>query len=131
MLTAVILAEYRRIRAKHWNARAALRAAKIKVRFRLRDDVRIRHVEDPEPYMFGDAEDEAATRRLIERHGVWGLVAERRCPCCDSWSHVDSCWGFLGNDLEDNGTDIELMQAAMEEADGHRTEALMRFEKGW
>ena len=24
----------------------------------------------------------------------FGVIQERRCPCCDSWNEVDACYGF-------------------------------------
>jgi hypothetical protein len=75
-------------------------------------EYRIRILPDQEPYEYGDtgntmgqAEYEAEIDRLIETYGVWGFITERRqagsCECCKrahEWEHMDSCWGFLGND---------------------------------
>lgn len=116
---------YARLRAAQWSAREALRAAKVRDCFdaaREAGDVRLRHVEDSEPYMVGDAENEPATRARIERHGVWGIIGEYRCPCCDEWRPADSCWGFVGDDLEDNGHDTDIMQAAIDAAANGRHE---------
>lgn len=69
-----------------------------------------------EPYEHGDyadgeagEEQRAAVDRAIEQHGVWGFVVENHVDCgeaygeectpCDGhWEHVDSCFGFIGND---------------------------------
>jgi hypothetical protein len=118
-MTATWLAHYRRLRNAQWSAREALRAAKVRDCFEAASaagDVRLRYVEDPEPYMFGDVEDEPATRARIEQHGVWGIIGEYVCPCCDEWRQADSCWGFVGDDLQDNGTDTDIMQAAIDAA---------------
>lgn len=34
----------------------------------------------------------------IEHEGVWGFIAERKCTACGQWEHVESCWGFIGED---------------------------------
>ena len=116
-MSKTIQKEYRRLRARKFATSTALEAAKIIVRFRAHEErgvARIRHVEDEEPYLFGDAEDEDDTRRRIAQHGLFGLVAEVKCPCCEDWHHLDSCWGFVGDDLEDNGTDHEMMRTLTE-----------------
>ena len=41
------------------------------------------------------------------RSEVYGFVIEEKeeCPCCGhiEWNHVDSCCGFYGDDLKENG----------------------------
>lgn len=38
-----------------------------------------------------------AFRDLVEREGVYGYVLERWNPTAGvGWTHVDSCWGFVG-----------------------------------
>lgn len=88
---------------------------------------RIILLADREPYDHGDYYDEggnhtpesqaageAEVNALIDQHGVWGFVVEKwvhageKCilrlngrPGVASWSrweHVDSCFGFIGND---------------------------------
>lgn len=36
------------------------------------------------------------TLRQADDEGVWGYIIEEQCRHCDSWAHVDSCWGFIG-----------------------------------
>lgn len=45
---------------------------------------------------------EKAFKRSLEMDGVWGYIVEVRCPCCDNWEHVDSCWGFTGDPYKDD-----------------------------
>lgn len=88
---------------------------------------RIMLLAECEPYDHGDYYDEggnhtpesqvageAEVNALIDQHGVWGFVVEKRVhagekcisrlngrPGVASWSrweHVDSCFGFIGND---------------------------------
>jgi hypothetical protein len=125
--------EYRRLRNKGWTAQAALRAARI-------DDawtdlvnegvVRIENPYDPEPYDdsyidtwddLSPAKRERAKRELhatIERHGVYGIVGEFFDG--EHWVQVDSVWGIFGNDLADNGYDVDIKQATIDAYRAHR-----------
>lgn len=110
--------EFARLRAKGYHAREAFRDAKINVRFAHLEReglVRLRHEPDTEPYLMGDIEDEAATLERIEHNGVWGIVVDVCCPCCGAWKYVDAVWGFVGDDLQDNGYDADLKETAIEE----------------
>jgi hypothetical protein len=82
--------------------------------------LRVRIVNDPEPYDCGDlftragtagtpefdaltdaelAEREAAfLRELYENGGPWGFIVERKCPTCGKWEEIDSLWGIDGSD---------------------------------
>jgi len=55
--------------------------------------------------------------RRIEREGVWGVVVEKHfhCDACgaDRWDHVDSCWGFVGDDWKDSGHDLDFKEAGL------------------
>ena len=52
-------------------------------------------------------EGEVETYDQFLRGEVYGFVVEERdhCDSCgrEEWQHVDSCWGFFGHDLEQNG----------------------------
>lgn len=112
--------EYARLRAKGWTASYAFGAAKTNVAFAEAEalgHVRIEHVSDDMPYEYGDAGDDPKWRaevdRLIDSWGVWGIVAYYRDAVGDE--HVaDSCFGFIGNDLEDNGYDSDIKQSALD-----------------
>ena len=78
------------------------------------ETLRVRIVPDPEPYDTGDlfglqgapgADPEELAdlereflRKLYDNGGPWAYIVERKCPTCGAWEHVDSCWGFDGED---------------------------------
>lgn len=33
---------------------------------------------------------------LVESEGVFGYELQKSCPLCKTWTHVDSCYGFVG-----------------------------------
>jgi len=112
--------DYARLRAMHWSAREALRAAKIRTRFEALEyegRVRLDIEADDMPYQYGDYENEKETNLKIEREGLWGVVTFVSCPCCGAWTHVDSCWGFIGEDWRDSGYDTDLMDSAIDAAE--------------
>lgn len=81
------------------------------------EPVRIRYVADDEPYddSWCEGEELAALHELIERDGVWGAVAEYRCPCCTQWVETDSIWGLIGPDAHDYIPDLlESARSALE-----------------
>jgi len=43
----------------------------------------------------------------IDRDGVWGMVGEYNM--FGQWVPTDSCWGFIGTDLENNEYRIDIM----------------------
>ena len=55
--------------------------------------------------------------RRIEREGIFGIVVEKHfhCDACgaDCWDHMDSCWGFVGDDWKDSGYDIDFKEAGL------------------
>ncbi len=55
--------------------------------------------------------------RRINSEGVWGIIVEKHfhCAACgtDRWDHVDSCWGFVGEDWKDSGTDMDVKEAGL------------------
>lgn len=111
--------DYARLRAMHWAAREALRAAKIRTRFEALEHegrVRLDVLEDDEPYQHGDLEDEKETNERIARLGLYGIQVSVGCECCGSWNAVDACWGFIGEDWRDSGYDTDLMDAAIDAA---------------
>lgn len=123
-MNATIRREYAKQR-KFWNAETSLRHAKIKAEFDKRDDVRLVWIPDESTYddsYIDTWTDQTPTQRararkdlwdMIERDGVWGLVSEVRCDCCDDWRQVDSCWGFVGQDA--HGYEYDIMAAALAE----------------
>ena len=112
--------DYARLRAMHWTAREALRAAKIRARFEALEHegrVRLDVLEDEEPYDHGDMGDEKATNERIERLGLYGIQTSVACACCGAWNVVDAVWGFIGQDWRDSGYDTDLMDSAIDAAD--------------
>lgn len=55
----------------------------------------------------------------VNRDGVWGHIAQSRCPCCGQWRDHDSIWGFVGDDFDGSGYDTNLMQSAIEGSKGN------------
>jgi len=49
----------------------------------------------------------------VNRDGVWGVIGEYKCPCCDHWTVADSCWGFVGDDWQESGYDLDIMHATL------------------
>lgn len=127
MISKSVRRDYARLRAKNWTAKAAYDAAKIRERFYLAGDlVQLRQESDSDPYddSYIDTWEDASPserarlkkeiRDSVLYWGVWGLVAEYRLSEDDAWTFVDSCWGFIGNDVQDNGYDTDLMNAALD-----------------
>jgi len=116
--------EYKRLRQLGWPARDAWRSAKVAERFAQLEDaglVRLRTDVDLDPATVLDFDGTPRERQAVAKRadavGVWGLVAEARCPHCESWHVVDSCWGFVGEDYLDSGYDSDLMRAAIDAVD--------------
>lgn len=131
-MNAFIRAEYMRLRAKGWTASAALRAARIEDTWAdLVNEgvVRIEHPIDEEPYDsyidtwddLSPAKREEEKKRLwrtIERWGVYGIVGAFFDG--EDWHEVDSVWSILGNDLTDNGYDVDIKSATIDAYLAHR-----------
>jgi hypothetical protein len=133
-MNATIAREYKRLRSKGWNASSALDTAKVRDAWETAggfsgdspgvylpdpDDhpVRLRFEPDDDQSTPLDADFEndkqrAEVARLIEVHGVYGIIGEYWNG--EEWVHADSCWGFIGNDLRDNGYDTDIMRATLE-----------------
>lgn len=65
-------------------------------------ELRIRWVEDDEPYDPGDFDD-AETWHYVELYGVYGCIIETRAPTCGccgrtEWQHAESLWSIVGDD---------------------------------
>lgn len=116
-----IVREIKRLRKKGWPMINALRVAKIRARFAELEAeglVRLTIEPDCEPYddtyidTWDDltpAQRKAEKKKLwdrIEREGVWGVVGKYRVG--DRWHTGGSCWGFIGEDYEDD-TDTDIM----------------------
>lgn len=103
---------YRDARAEGAPAAQALRNARTREKWEAKGDaVRIRYVPDDSPDLSfldqdcyqGDREGRASAKAIrdeAEREGVWGMVAEYRCPCCGEWKHGDSIYGMIGSPSE-------------------------------
>jgi hypothetical protein len=140
-VTPAVLREYRRLRALRWSnphgclvggwpASDALRAARIREAFDALEDedlVRLRAVPDEDDWTCTEPDFDGQYARkcdadrareeyeaAIEQDGLWILVAEYRLSEDDPWEHADACGGFLGDDLEDNGYDVDLRRSAVD-----------------
>lgn len=121
--------EYRRLRGIGWTATEAFRAAKVRTAWEYAESagiVSLEVVPDDSWLTFDDlmgdtfnraanpdipesrmAREEKAERERFERDGVVGIVAKAH------GEHVDSVWGFIGDDWKDSGYDVDLMAAAL------------------
>jgi hypothetical protein len=135
--------EYEKYRAKGWRAAEAMRHARLYYAFWRREAgehdkpdtthcVRLRAVPHDasdfddlcgdcfNPEVNRDIPRERIERERAEflarcnREGVWGLVAEYFDEVDREWKHADSCFGFLGDDLEGNGYDDDLKKSALD-----------------
>lgn len=124
--------EYQRLRDKGWAAKEALRCARINALFVLAEReglVKFEVVSDQETpdvsYFdtWGLSREEAeklkkAELQRIENEGAWGIVVHTRFACGELHP-VDSCWGFVGNDWQDSGTDVDLKDTALMNIGAH------------
>lgn len=55
--------------------------------------------------------EEQAFEDRVNRLGVNGLVGEIRGS--NGWEHVDSCWGFVGEDFINSGYDADISQTTI------------------
>ena len=55
----------------------------------------------------------------VNRDGVYGLVGEYFDG--EKWQHADSCWGFVGGDWRNSGTDTDIMDATLDAAKAIKT----------
>ena len=116
--------EYARLRARGWSAQYALRDARTNTRFQAYEDAgfaRLRVVpdEDPQHALDGDFSPSMlrALRERVYQEGTWGLVVEVRHPLGGDWEHVDSIWGFIGDDWQDSGYDADIKSNAIARLD--------------
>lgn len=56
---------------------------------------------------------EKAFKARLEDEGVWGFIVERRCPQCNEWQGLDSCWGFDGEPYQ--GAYADSLVSAIQE----------------
>lgn len=61
------------------------------------------------------AREELEFEERVERQGVYGLIGEVRTDET-TWEHVDSCWGFVGEDYLNSGYDADIAQAVIQKA---------------
>jgi hypothetical protein len=123
-----LIAEYRQQRQHHHTGSSALRAARILLAFKRVEQfglVRL-HVEPEidcydmsyiDTWEISDKKKEAEKKSLsdrIDQEGCWILVAQYKDE--DSWKTVDSVGGFIGDDWQNSGYDIDMMLGALEAA---------------
>lgn len=130
-MTPSIEREYRRLRDLGWAGLQALHAARTRVEFHeLENQGLVRFKVEPDEC--STAEDLLPTEyskkeqveflELAKRDGIWGIVGEYLCPTCPTckrggseWIQADSVWGFIGDDVSDNGYDTDVMQSTINE----------------
>ena len=127
--------EYARLRKAGWQARAAIRHARIirefgdlehdgKVRLRVESDdsasmddlkgdmfSRRNHPGIPESRM---AREEKEFEDRVSHLGVYGIIGEYLNPATERWEHADSVFGFVGDDWRDSGYDADIMRATID-----------------
>jgi hypothetical protein len=122
-----LLREYMRLRRKGWTSSAALRAARVNLAFDSNKGF-VKLEAEPECDSYWDVwgencanlserdwkREKKSIEERLETHGYWTLVAYARASEDDEWTAVDSCGGFLGDDLKDNGYDTDLKHAALD-----------------
>lgn len=83
---------------------------------------------DPSSAFDGDfsERDLAELRERANRDGVCGVCAQFWDG--SEWVHVDSVWGFIGNDWRGSGYDIDLMSAALEALASHNATVARELE---
>lgn len=60
-------------------------------------------------------QEEKAFEQRVYDEGVWGMVGRAKCKCCGEWHVADSVWGFVGDDWENSGYDIDIMRETLAE----------------
>jgi hypothetical protein len=65
-------------------------------------------------------------KERISRDGVWGIISEWFNGT--EWQHADSCWGFVGDDWQDSGYDVDAMAQAISAAKAHYDEPAQRLD---
>ena len=117
MTDAHIIKEYRRLRAKNWKSVEAMRAARVKDEFQ-NLGMYVRFVVEADDELYDDSYIDEVTfpngkKELWSRigmEGVWGLVGKYRASEDEPWEVADSVWGFIGDDWEDSGYDIDIKE---------------------
>lgn len=124
-----IASEYARLRRKGWAAESAWRAAKANVAFADKEaDGLVKLEAEPDCGYYWDVwgknpanlpprqweKEEKEINAQLERYGYWILVGYARASEDDSWTVVDSCGGFFGNDLRDNMYDTDIKRACLD-----------------
>lgn len=128
---------YAQLRRKGYPAINAISRARTVTEFESRDDVRLQIIpdelcsmDDLKGDMFSPTVNTDIPRSRLEREeeefeqrvkddGVYGIVGEYKCPCCDIWVQADSCWGFVGDDWKESGYDADIMAATMDASKKH------------
>jgi len=62
-------------------------------------------------------------REKVNREGVWGVIGEYWDG--EEWVHVDSCFGFVGDDWKESGYDIDIMRATLDAMKAKLSDVLM------
>ncbi len=123
-----IMHAYGVYRGLGWTAHEALWAARVKVAFRDEAEqgrVRLMYpIDDDYDYSFLDTWSELSPRRIerikkdlaarIEKHGLYGIAGQRSCPSCGEWLTVDSCYGFIGDELVGSPYVIDIMSNTLD-----------------
>jgi hypothetical protein len=108
------------LRALGWTGENALNGARTNVAFLdLVERGLAREVWQPEleSYDFCDSDDAVYRKRInerIDRDGYWFISIEIRTHSGAHWEHAVSCGGFVGQDYNDSGCDVDLRSEALE-----------------
>ena len=129
--TRAVAHEYRRLRAKGWDAAGALRSARVNVRFEAEEGngrvkLKLEPDENPDLSWLDDVDYHGEGNRRAggayrkewlgkaERDGVWIIVGLYREAGEGEWITADYCGGFIGDDVRDNGYDTDIKASALE-----------------
>jgi len=118
-MNSTIQREYARLRKLGYPASNAWRAAKVRARFDGEPCVRLVGETDLLDLDVSWCETERELAELIDRanrDGVWMWRAEYLDPV-DGWTSAWDCSGFIGDDFDDSGYDVDAREAALEALD--------------
>jgi len=68
-------------------------------------------------------------RERIEEEGVWGIAVDKKCSECGQWDEVDSVYGFIGNEYEGSGYDIDVKISGLKSVAQHNVTSELHAKK--
>jgi hypothetical protein len=66
-----------------------------------------------------------AFRKRVESEGVWGIIGQYRCPCCQTWIDADSVWGCTC--YASDWSDCEYVESVLDSAKAERSQCVIRI----